>query len=118
MGLHLVRGWGLHYAQYLLMGSIFAFCILRALGAGGWLPWLHELVPDDQRGTYFSMETAVTQLTIVAMALIQAILLTGPANDWRFLTVYGIGIAAGLMLLEMLAADEVAWIARIAWTRH
>lgn len=98
-----VRGWGLHYPQYILMGSILAFCVLRAMGAGGWLPWLHELVPDTQRGTYFSMEAAVTQLTSVGTALIQAVLLTGPANDWRFLMVYGIGIAAGLISLVWMA---------------
>ncbi|MBM3290017.1 MAG: MFS transporter, partial [Candidatus Hydrogenedentes bacterium] len=97
------RGWGLHYAQYLLMASILAFCVLRAMGAGGWLPWLHELVPVTQRGTYFSMEAAVTQLTSVGVALIQAVLLTGPASDWRFLMVYAIGIGAGLVSLVWMA---------------
>ncbi|NUM54843.1 MAG: MFS transporter [Candidatus Hydrogenedentes bacterium] len=99
----LVRGWGLHYAQFVLVASILAFCILRAMGAGGWLPWLHELVPVDQRGAYFSMEAAITQLTSVAVALVQAVLLTGPADDWRFLMVYGIGIAAGLASLVWMA---------------
>lgn len=99
----IVREWGIHYAQYALMGGVLAFCILRAMGAGGWLPWLHELVPDAQRGTYFSMESAITQLTSVAVALIQALLLTGPANDWRFLAVYAIGIGSGLISLVWMA---------------
>lgn len=99
----LVRGRGEHYAQYVLIGSILAFCILRAMGAGGWLPWLHELVPVDQRGAYFSMEAAITQLTSVAVALIQALLLTGPASDVRFLMVYAIGIGAGLISLVWMA---------------
>lgn len=43
-----VRGWGLQYPQYILMGSILAFCVLRAMGACGLLPWLHELVPDTR----------------------------------------------------------------------
>ena len=98
-----VRGWGVHYAQYVLIASVLAFCVLRAMGAGGWLPWLLELVSDNQRGAYFSMEAAVTQLTSVLVALIQALLLTGPPNDWRFLMVFGIGIAAGLISLVWMA---------------
>ena len=99
-----VRGWGAHYAQYVLMGAILAFCVLRATGAGGWLPWLHELVPDKQRGTYFSMESAVTQLTTVVVATAQALLLRGEPNDWRFLMVYAIGIGAGLISLVGMAS--------------
>ena len=37
--------------------SILGFCIMRAIGAGGWLPWLHEIVPVSLRSTYFSTET-------------------------------------------------------------
>ncbi len=94
-----VRGWGIQYPQYVLMGSILAFCVLRAVGAGGWLPWLHELLPESQRGMYFSMEAAITQITSVVVALMQAVLLSGPASDTRFLAVYGIGIAFGLISL-------------------
>ncbi|MDZ4859918.1 MAG: MFS transporter [Candidatus Hydrogenedentes bacterium] len=99
----LATTWGLRYAQYLLVGSVLAFCVLRAMGAGGWLPWLHELVPDVQRGTYFSMEAAVTQLTSVVVALIQAALLFGEVSSWRFLMVYAIGIGAGLVSLVWMA---------------
>lgn len=98
-----VRGYGLHYAQYVLAGAILSFCVLRAMGSGGWLPWLHELVPDVQRGTYFSMETAITQLTSVGVALVQALLLWGNPGDWNFLMVYGIGIGAGLISLMWMA---------------
>jgi len=86
------------------MAAILSFCVLRATGAGGWLPWLHELVPDKQRGTYFSMESAVTQLTTVVVATAQALLLRGEPNDWRFLMVYAIGIGAGLISLVGMAS--------------
>jgi len=108
-----VRGWGIHYAQYILIGAVLAFCVVRALGAGGWLPWLHELVPDVQRGTYFSMEAAITQITSVAVALIQAALLLGSPNDTRFLLVYAIGIGAGLVSLlwmSLIPGGEAAQI--------
>jgi hypothetical protein len=100
------------------MGSVLAFCVLRAMGAGGWLPWLHELVPDNQRGTYFSMEAAVTQLTSIVVALIQAVLLTGPANDWRFLLVYAIGIVSGLISLGWMALIPGGAPARTTVAHH
>lgn len=82
-----------------LLVSILGFCVMRALGAGGWLPWLHEIVPTEKRSTYFSTETAMTQLINVAVLFLQARLLAGNPDIPRFLLIYGIGIAMGIVSL-------------------
>lgn len=99
----ILQRYGLHAAQILLLCATLAFCILRALGAGGWLPWLHEVVPTHQRGSYFSTEAAVSQFMTVVVAFAQAALLSGHPGHWRFLTVYCVGIAAGLLSLVWMA---------------
>lgn len=80
--------------------SILGFCIMRAFGAGGWLPWLHEIVPVSQRAVYFSTETSITQLINVAVLLIQAWLLAvDDPGIPRFLLIFGIGILMGFVSL-------------------
>jgi hypothetical protein len=94
----MARG-GPRTAWYVLTGSALGFCFMRAIGAGGWLPWLHEVVPEGQRGAYFSAEAAVTQLLNVVVALVQALVLRGDPGVNRFLVVYGVGIGAGFISL-------------------
>lgn len=90
-------GWGL------MLTAIFGFSLMRALGAGGWLPWLHEIVPAASRSTYFSAETALTQLINVAILLSQAAVLYrfGPGVP-QFLFIYGVGISMGFLSLLMM----------------
>jgi predicted MFS family arabinose efflux permease len=96
---YVLREYGLRPAQFVLMGSTLAFCLLRAMGGGAWFPWLHEVVPIHQRGTYFSTESAITQLLWVLVASCQALILQNDPGMYRFLAIYSIGIAAGFISL-------------------
>ncbi|GMW02360.1 MAG: hypothetical protein AMXMBFR84_34960 [Candidatus Hydrogenedentota bacterium] len=91
--------WGPKAAWYVLLFTTLAFCLARALGAAGWLPWLHEVVPERQRGPYFSAEVAVAQTINVGVTLVQAFILLGNPGLTQFLIVYAIGIAAGFISL-------------------
>ncbi|MCK5862964.1 MAG: PEP-CTERM sorting domain-containing protein, partial [Candidatus Hydrogenedentes bacterium] len=83
-----------------LLLTVLGFCILRAVGAGGWLPWLHEIVPVKKRSVYFSTEAAITQLINVAVLFTQARLLAVPEPGTnRFLLIFGLGITMGLLSL-------------------
>ncbi len=88
---------------YLLMGATLAFCIFRALGAGGWFPWLHEVVPPPERGAYFSAEAASTQLVNVCIILTQGLMLIGEPGVERFLYIYAVGVIAGLVSLVWMS---------------
>ena len=90
-------------AWYVLMTATLGFCLMRAIGAGGWMPWLHEIVPEKQRGSYFSAESAVSNLLNVVVVLIQGRILQGDPGVWRYLFVYGIGIASGFASLLMMS---------------
>lgn len=99
----------LHYGArsgwWVLMAATLGFCLMRAIGAGGWFPWLHEVVPEGQRATYFSAEGAVGQFLNVAVMLGQGLILRNNPGLGRFLIIYGIGIASGMFSL--------AWMARV-----
>lgn len=100
-----VSYYGPRAAWYTLMGATLGFCVLRAVGAGGWLPWLHEVVPQHQRGTYFSMEAAVSQSLNILVMLGQGLALQGNPGTGRYLGIYGAGVAVGLASL--------LWMSRI-----
>lgn len=90
---------------YVLMGSTFLFCVIRAIGAGGWFPWVHEVVPHEQRGLYFSMETAQNHFVNVLIILGQGLFLSRDPSVEQFLMIYAIGITAGFISL--------AWMRRV-----
>ncbi len=98
-----MRHGGMPEAWALMLAAIFGFSLMRALGAGGWLPWLHEIVPAESRSTYFSAETALTQLINVGIMLAQAALLYqfGPGIP-QFLFIYAVGISMGFVSLLMM----------------
>lgn len=96
---------GEHAAWYLLAGATLAFCTIRAIGSGGWLPWVHEIVPDNRRGPFFSAEAAIVQFLNIFVILGQGFLLRGDPGLTEFLLVYAFGISAGLVSL--------LWMSRI-----
>ncbi|MBI5093298.1 MAG: MFS transporter [Candidatus Hydrogenedentes bacterium] len=91
--------WGQKAGAYVLMFATLGFCLMRAVGSGGWFPWLHEVVPHTQRGIYFSSETAVTQLLSVILMAAQAFVLRGDPSINRFLLIYGAGVCSGFFSL-------------------
>ena len=91
--------WGSRASWYVLCAVTLAFCIARAVGAGGWFPWLHEVVPERQRGLYFSTETSIAHLVNVGIAAAQGLVLRDDAGLAPYLLVYGAGICMGLFSL-------------------
>jgi len=94
---------GPHSGWAVLMAATFGFCLMRAIGAGGWFPWLHEVVPQEQRAAYFSAEAAVAQFLNVAVMLAQGLILRDNPGLGRFLIIYAVGIAAGMLSLVWMA---------------
>jgi MFS family permease len=85
-----------------LMAAILGFCIVRSTGVGAWFPWIHEFVPEKQRGAYFSAETALAQLVMVIANLAYAFLLAGDPDLNRYYIIYAIGIGAGLLSVLLI----------------
>lgn len=95
--------WGPRAGWYGLMAVTLAFCLIRAMGAPGWWPWLHEMVPSSQSGRFFSAQTGITQSVNVGVVLGQGLILSEDPTLDRFLIIYAIGITAGLVsLMRML----------------
>jgi Na+/melibiose symporter-like transporter len=88
---------GARASWIVLLTAVLSFCLVRAAGVGGWFPWLHEVVPEEEQNTFFSTETALAQLCIVVVTLSQAAILGKYPGVTHFMVIYAFGIAAGLM---------------------
>lgn len=95
--------WGERSAWYVLMGATLGFCIMRAVAVGGWFPWLHEVVSEEQRGQFFSAEATVVQAVNVVIVLTQSVVLSGNPGMFRFLAIYVVGIGFGLFSLYYMS---------------
>lgn len=82
---------------YVLLFSTLAFSLIRAVGVGGWFPWLHEIIPKAKLGVYFSIETAMVQIINIILAFGMAQILARGHGLGRFFLIYAIGIGAGLL---------------------
>lgn len=92
-------------AWIVLLAAVLSFCLVRAAGVGGWFPWLHEVVPDEEQNTFFSTETALAQLCIVIVTLAQAAILGKEPGVGHFMVIYAFGIASGLI--------SAGWLSRV-----
>ena len=95
--------WGESAGWHLLLFSTLGFSLVRAVGVGGWYPWLHELVPKPQMGAYFSIETAMSQTINILLAFGMAQFLAMGTGIHRFLWIYGVGVSAGLLSVLFIA---------------
>lgn len=93
---------GAHAGWMVLMAAVLGFCIVRAMGVGAWFPWIHEFVPEKQRGAYFSAETAIAQVVIVTANLAYAFVLRGDPGLERYFIIYGFGIGAGILSVLLI----------------
>ncbi len=94
--------YSLQMGWYVLLFATLGFCMFRALGAGAWFPWLHEVVPENKRGIFFSTESALIQFSTVWVIILQGLILRRDPGIAHFLTIYGIGITAGLASLILM----------------
>lgn len=57
-----------------LVGSSFAFCLLRAMGMAASLPWFYSILPPSLRGRYFSSDSLLSGISSVLVLLLCALL--------------------------------------------
>jgi len=94
--------WGSRAAGIALFTGVLCFCTMRSLTCTGWFPWLHEIIPATERGRYFSAEIILVQVVNIAIGLATFFFLGRHAALWKFATLAGVGIAAGLTSIGLM----------------
>jgi hypothetical protein len=84
-----------------LLGSIFVFCVFRAIGLAANLPWFYSIIPVAVRGRYFANESIMLGSASVLILVISA-------ASFAALPVYG---ALALQFGAALAGSFLSWLA-------
>ncbi len=83
----------------LLIGSLFAFNLLRGFASGAWLPWMTSLVPEEMRGRFLSRDQAFMHFGCLSALLVCAWVMAGDVEPSEYAAVFGIGLLAALVSL-------------------
>jgi len=94
--------WGSRAAGLAVVAGVLCFCTMRSLSCAGWFSWLHEIVPDGERGRYFSMEMILVQVVNVGIGLAAFVFLGSRPALWKFGALSAVGIAAGLASISLM----------------
>ena len=94
--------WGTSGAAVVLFSSVSAYCLLRSLGSIGWMPWIHEIVPEDRQGLYTGVEAVIVRLALIVLGLIIFLILGKNTPLWKFSAVSGFGIVLGVVSLVLM----------------
>lgn len=97
-----ISRWGEAGGWQVLLFATLAFSLVRAVGVGAWYPWLHEIVPRPLLGSYLSIEAAMSQVIIIALSLVMAMILGLGQGLGRFFLLYAMGIGAGFWSVQLI----------------
>jgi len=92
----------------LLMSFLFFFYTFGSIAGPSWNSWMKDLVPEDQRGSYFARRTRLSQILNVCLSVVLALLLdyikkyypTAELTTYSILFIAGgiVGITGALIL--------------------
>lgn len=97
-----MKVWGKPGAWLVLLLATLGFCVFRALSVGGWFPWLHEVLPAHQRGTYLAAETALAQVVTILVVVVCGIILGQRGELGGFFLIYAVGIVTGMASVALM----------------
>ncbi len=97
--LPVLPGLGVAQKLWILIGSLFAFNLLRGFASGAWLPWLTAIVPENVRGRFLSRDQAFMHMGCLFALVVSSAIMTGQPDPARYAAVLGIGALAALVSL-------------------
>ena len=85
------------FRLYYLAAALIAHNTISALGATSWLSWIADIVPEEQRGRFWSVRLQLSTLVNIAALLTGGWLVDyfTPANRWGYLVTFGYAFIIG-----------------------
>jgi MFS family permease len=94
--------WGTGGAAVILFSSVALYCLFRSLGSIGWMPWIHEIVPETRRGLYTGIEAMVVRIALILLGPVIYLILGEHPPLWKFSAVSAFGILLALISLAFM----------------
>jgi MFS family permease len=96
--------WGTEGALLLLFSTVILFCLSRSLSVVAWLPWIHEIVPENQRGTFISLQMLVIRGVGIVFGPMIFFFFGRDVSPalWKFAAVNLFGIICGFVSIPLM----------------
>ena len=94
--------WGTHGAAIVLFAGVAMFCFVRAVTGIGWSSWLHEIVAEENRGFYFTVESVVARGVGILFGVAVFLFFSSQPALWKFSVMSAFGVASGLASIWFL----------------
>jgi MFS family permease len=112
-----------------LLALLFFFNLLRGISSAAWLPWIAQLIPEEVRGRFLSVDQFFMYFGCLLSLLASALVIAGPINPWDFALVFLISALGGSISLAFikkipevgasesmrLSSQTVPWQAMLAY---
>ncbi len=79
----------------LLMFCLFMFNLFRGISSGAWLPWITELIPEEQRSRYLARDHIFMHLGGFLAMCVGGFVLGNNPGGWQFGAVFLLSAIAG-----------------------
>jgi MFS family permease len=112
-----------------LLALLFFFNLLRGISSAAWLPWIAQLIPEEVRGRFLSVDQFFMYFGCLLSLLASALVIAGPVNPWDFALVFLLSAVGGSISLAFinripeveasesmrLSSQTVPWQAMLAY---
>jgi MFS family permease len=113
-----------------LLALLFLFNLLRGISSAAWMPWIAQLIPEEVRGRFLSVDQFFMYFGCLLSLLFSALVVAGPVSPGDYALVFLISALGGAISLAFirripevqtaeamqLSSQEVPWRAMLAYT--
>ncbi len=102
-----ISGWAVPDSVLLgaLVMLLFLFNFIRGITCIGWVPWVSQIVPEEQRGRYFGWDQTAINAGVFGILVVAGLFLgdtpTG-VPGWKYAVLLGIAWLAGWLSVQFL----------------
>ena len=112
-----------------LLALLFFFNLLRGISSAAWLPWTVQLIPEEVRGRFLSVDQFFMYFGCLVSLLMSALVIAGPVSPGDYALVFLISALGGAVSLSFikripevhtpeamqLSSQPVPWQAMLAY---
>lgn len=85
-----------------LLSALFIFNLLRGISSTAWMPWMTELIPEEKRGRFLSIDQLFMYGGSLLALLVSAIVMTGRVDPWEYSLVFLVSAVGGSLSLNFI----------------
>jgi len=85
-----------------LLASLFVFNLLRGISSAAWMPWITELIPEEKRGRFLSLDQIFVHAGSLLALVASAFVMAGKVDPGEYAFVFLLSAIGATLSLEFI----------------